>query len=134
MTISDVLAMVDELKPNSYDENAKITWLSELDGRVFNDVILTHVHDLVDDGEGNMVEPTFTGYDETSENEELLIPDTYADVYRNWLFAQIDYANGEIDRFNNSMLMYNNSLKEFYDWYNRNNKPLQKPLKVFNRR
>jgi hypothetical protein len=131
MTISEILAQVDEIKPNTYDENIKLRWLSELDGRVFNDVILTHVHDLVDDGEGNMVEPTFAGYNETSENDELLIPDTYADIYRHWIFAQIDYANGEVDRFNNSMVMYNSSLKEFYDWYNRNNKPIQKTLNTF---
>ena len=133
MTINEAITLVDEIKPNTYDENIKIKWLSELDGRIFNDVIMTHEHDLVEDEEGNMVEPKFTGYDENSENEELLIPDTYADIYRSWLIAQIDFANGEPDRFNNSIMMYNNSLKEYYDWYNRNNKPIQKPLKVYGR-
>jgi hypothetical protein len=131
MTINDILTQVDEIQPNTYDENIKIAWLSELDGRIFNDVILTHEHDLVEDEEGNLVEPEFVAYDENSENEELIIPNTYADIYRHWLFAQIAYSNGEVDRFNNSMVMYNSSLKEYYDWYNRNNLPIQKPLKVF---
>ena len=39
MTIAEVLAYVDEVKPNTYDENIKIGWLSEVDGKVFNDVI-----------------------------------------------------------------------------------------------
>ena len=134
MYVNQILAQVDEIKPNTYDENIKIIWLSELEGRVFNDLVLTPEHELVEDEEGNMVEPTFDGFDETSENEELMIPDTYADVYRNWLIAQIDYANGESDRFNNSMVMFNSSLKEYYDFYNRTHKPHQKPLKVFNRR
>lgn len=131
MTVQEILAKVDEIKPNTFDENLKITWLSELEGRIFNDVILTHVHDLVDDGEGNMIEPTFAGFDETSENEELLAPDTYCDLYRNYVFAQMDFANGETDRYNNSMIMFNKSYNDFCNWYNRTHKPIQKPLKLF---
>ena len=131
MTVQEILAKVDKIKPNTFDENLKITWLSELEGRIFNDVILTHVHDLVDDGEGNMIEPTFAGFDETSENEELLVPDTYCDLYRNYVFAQMDFANGETDRYNNSMIMFNNSYNDFCNWYNRTHKPIQKPLKLF---
>lgn len=131
MTVQEILAKVDEIKPNTFDENLKITWLSELEGRIFNDVILTHVHDLVDDEEGNMIEPTFAGFDETSENEELLVPNTYCDLYRNYVFAQMDFANGETDRYNNSMIMFNNSYNDFCNWYNRTHKPIQKPLKLF---
>ena len=131
MTISKVLARVDEIKANTYDEKTKISWLSELEGRIFNDIFLTHEHELVEDEEGNLVEPTFSGFDEGSENEELIAPDTYADVYRNYLFAMIDFSNGETERYTNSMIMFNSSLKEFGDWYNRTHKPIQKPLKVF---
>ena len=131
MTVGEVLAQADEIRPNTYDENLKITWLSELEGRIFNDIILTHEHDLVEDEEGNLVEPTFSGYDETSENVEMLAPDIYADLYRNYLFTQIDYSNGETERYTNSMLMFNNSYQQYADWYNRTHKPIQKPLKVF---
>jgi len=131
MTVGEILAMVDEIKPNTFDENLKIAWLSELEGRIFNDIVLTHEHDLVDDGEGNMIEPTFAGYDETSENEEVIAPDTYADLYRHYLFAQMDYSNGETDRYTNSMIMFNNSYQQFSNWYNSTHKPIQKPLKLF---
>ena len=131
MTIQEILAQVDDIKPNTYDENIKITWLSELEGRIFNDLVLTHEHDLIEDEDGNMVEPTFTGYDETSENEEVIAPDTYADLYRHYLFTQIDYANSETDRYANSMLMFNNSYQQFADWYNRTYKTIQKPMKLY---
>ena len=78
-----------------------------------------------------MVEPTFTGYDENSENEELLAPDTYADIYRHYLYAMMAYSTGETDRYSNSLIMFNNSYQEYLDWYNRTHKPIQKPLSLF---
>lgn len=132
MKIYDVLARVDELKPSQFDDNTKISWLSELDGRIFNTVIMTHVHDLIKktviDEETNeeteeLVEPTFTAY--TDEEQELLLDDTYADVYRHWLYAMMDYANGETERYQNSMIMFNSKYQEFCDWYNSTHLPIQ---------
>lgn len=133
MTINQVLAMVDEINANSYDTKVKIEWLSKIDGRVFNDIILTHEHDLVDDGteEGNLIEPTFPGYDDSSLDTELLIDDIYSDVYRDYLMAMIAYSNGETERYQNSMIMFNSNYREYVNWYNRIHAPIQKPLKVF---
>lgn len=131
MTIQKILAEVDEVNPNTYDENIKIGWLSRLDGQVFNDVILTHEHDLVDDGEGNLVEPTFTGYEELDEDREVIIPDEYADVYIDYLRAKIAYSNGESERYANSMIMFNSNYQKYLDWYNSTHKPIQIALKVF---
>lgn len=134
MTINKVLALVDEIDANTYDTKVKIGWLSKLDGRVFNDIILTHEHELVDDGteEGNLIEPTFSGYSDASLDTELLIADTYSDVYTDYLMAMIAYSNGETERYQNSMIMFNTNYREYADWYNRTHKPIQKPLKVFN--
>ena len=129
MTIGEVIAMVDEIQPNTYDELVKFTWLSELDGKIFNNVVLTHEHDLVDDGEGNMIEPTFTAY--TDENEELIAPDEYADLYRHYLMAMIAYANGESERYTNSMVMFNSVYDDFAAWYMRNYKSIIHPLRLF---
>jgi hypothetical protein len=134
MTISKVLALVDEIDANTYDTKTKIGWLSKLDGRVFNDIILTHEHELVDDGteEGNLIEPTFSGYSDASLDTELLIADTYSDVYTDYLMAMIAYSNGETERYQNSMIMFNSNYREYTNWYNRTHKPIQLPLKVFN--
>ena len=134
MTINKVLALVDEIDANTYDTKVKIGWLSKLDGRVFNDIILTHEHELVDDGteEGNLIEPTFSGYSDASLDTELLIADTYSDVYTDYLMAMIAYSNGETERYQNSMIMFNTNYREYANWYNRTHKPIQKPLKVFN--
>lgn len=122
MTISEILAEVDEIKPNTYDDNIKIKWLSELDGKVFNELVMTHEHE---DG------AAFTGYTEADMEKELLIPFPYTDTYRNWLFAMIDYSNGETDRFGNSMLMFNNSYSTYSKHFCSTNKAIQLPYKLF---
>lgn len=136
MRISDILAKVDELKPSQFDDNTKIDWLSELDGRIFNTIIMTHVHELIkqtivdeETGEEKVeeVEPTFKPY--SSEDEELILDDIYADVYRHWLYAMMDYANGETERYQNSMIMFNSKFQEYKDWYNSTHLPIQYPQK-----
>lgn len=131
MKVYEILGIVDELNPNTYDEKIKIDWLSKIEGRIFNECILTHEHELVDDGEGNMVEPTFTGYSEEDEDTDLIVEDTYTDLYRDYLMAMIAYSNGESERYTNSMLMFNTNLQSYYNYYNRTHKPIQKPLHVF---
>lgn len=128
MYISSVLALVDAIKPNTYDENIKIQWLSDLDGKIFNEVILTHERDK--DEEGNIIGPSEVPVYETT-NDELIVSEPYADIYRNYLFAMIDFSNGESDKYTNSMIIFNNSYKSFTDYYNRTHLPNQVSLKVF---
>ena len=57
MTLGEIIAEVNETKPNTYDDGLFIKWLSQQDGRVFNDVIMTHEHALVEDEDGNSYDP-----------------------------------------------------------------------------
>lgn len=119
--IEDVLATVDEIKANTYDDNVKILWLSELDGQIFNEIILTHEHDEI--------EP-FEGYTDADLGTELIAPFPYDKLYRNYIFAKIDESNGETDRYQNSAAIFNASYKDYYDWYNRTHMPIAKPLRI----
>lgn len=122
MNIAQILAQVDEIKPNTYDDNIKIAWLSELDGQIYNDVFLTHELD-------ENVPSMFLGYTEADLNTELLVGYPHESIYRNYLFAQIDASNGETDRYANSMTLFNASFKDFKSDYNRQHMPLQKTMK-----
>lgn len=122
MTLQEVLAQVDELKPNVYDDNIKILWLSELDGKIFRDVILTHERD--DD-----TLESFDGYTEEDLDTELLVGFPHADIYRLYLMAQIDFSNGEMDRYAASQAMYAAAYKDFISDYNRSNMPISHTLK-----
>lgn len=115
MTIMDVISRIDEIKPNSYSQEEKVKWLSTLDGIIKRDIIDTHVG-------GDGLE--WKGY--TAEENlftPLLVEPPYDDIYLRWLEAQIDYANGEFDRYNNVLRAYNDMYTAFSSYYSRTHMP-----------
>lgn len=118
MKLNEAISRIDELKPNGFSYDTKIRWLSELDGKVKAEIIDTH--------EG-FEKIKFSGYTEPdlSQYYTLLIPYPYDDVYIKWLEAQIDYANGEIAKYNNSITLFNTAIAAFANYYNRTHMPLQ---------
>lgn len=118
MTILEVLAKVNKLKPNGFEQTEMIDWLSTCEWNIKRDIIDTH--------EGSEA-VEFTGYDgETPTDTVLIAPAPYDELYVRWLEAQVDYANGEIGKYNNSMALYNEAMLSFRNYYNRVHKPLQK--------
>ena len=75
MTGNDIIALVDLKEPNSYTTDEKIRWLSNLDGKIFEEVIKQYE-------EYDPEEDTFTPYEDGSE--ELLVGAPYGeDMYVN---------------------------------------------------
>jgi hypothetical protein len=123
MTISEALSRANQVKPNTYADVDKIRWLSTLDGFIKTDIIDTH------EGGEDVV---FNGYDEnTNLATELLVPAPHDHIYVHWLEAQIDYANDEYDRYENTMDMYNTAYDNFKKYYNRTHMPKGKKFKFF---
>ena len=123
MTIIEAIEQVDLLKPNNYTQEDKIAWLSMLDGVIKTEIIDTH--------EG-AEDVAFNGYGvDISRDTVLLAPAPYDDVYVKWLEAQIDYANGELAKFNNSITMYNTAYAAFERYYNRTHMPLGTGFRYF---
>lgn len=117
MTVIEAIEILDKLRPNQYKVPQKLRWLSDLDGKIFEDVYLTH--------EDNKLE-SFERYTQDDMTRELLIPEPYTEIYEHYLSAQVYYNNNEMVRYSNSMVMYNNELAEFEAWYNRKHKPISK--------
>ena len=116
MTIDQAIDICDRQKPNGYTTEDKIHWLSKLDQMIFDEVIDRH--------EGGP--EAFEGYtEETDGKTELLADDAYADLYVKWLFAQIDFANAETARYNNSMAMFNALYDGYCKSYTRKHMPRQ---------
>lgn len=124
MTINDIITEVDDQKPNQYGDIDKVRWISICEGKIVDSVFKTH---------SDPVATEFTGYTINDLNTELLIPDTYADVYKYYLFAMIDATNGELKRYEGSMQLFNAMLKDYTDYYNRTHRPLSRTIKVFKR-
>ena len=123
MKIIEAINQIDSLKHNTYTQGDKVAWLSRLDAMVKKHIIDTH--------EGSEA-VTFTGYDDNTDLQtELLIPAPYDEVYLRWMEAQIDYHNGEYDRYNNAIDMFHTAYEGYQNYYNRTHMPKGKSLKFF---
>lgn len=123
MTIIEAINRVDILKPNSYSQNEKIWWLSCLDGMIYEEIISTH------EGGENI---DFSGYnDKTLLGTQLLVPAPYDEIYIRYLEMQINYANGEFGKYNNSVFMYEAAYESFKRYYNRTHMPKSAKFKSF---
>ena len=122
MKIIEAIKEIDSLKHNTYPQPIKLRWLSRLDYMVKKHIIDTHEGDEV----------TFTGYDDSTDLQtELLVPAPYDEVYLRWMEAQIDYHNGEYDRYNNAMDMFHTAYEGYQNYYNRTHMPKGKKFKFF---
>lgn len=116
MKIQEAIARADRLRMNQYSDSEKIEWLSRLDGQVFEEVIKR--------AKGNE-ELVFEGYDEESLDEDLLVDESYAKLYVDYLIAQIDYYNRDIGMYNNGIMIFSNLYQDYKNWYRRNHMPVQ---------
>lgn len=115
MTLGQALALADDLKPNVIPREAKIRWLSVLDGLVRHNVHDTHVGQR----------EAFGGYGpQTPEDTQLLIPAPYDTLYRRWLEAQIDLTNGEFERYNADITVFADEYRVFENQFHRTHTPL----------
>ena len=115
MKIQDIITLVDLKEPNSYTDNEKIKWLSDLDGKIFNEVILTHEHEDVE----------FTPY--TAKTDELLIGAPYGeDIYVHYVIARIAAGNAEVARYNQQIAMYNAAYSQWWNKHNSTITPLHR--------
>ena len=123
MKIIEAIKRIDSLKHNTYSQSDKVAWLSTLDGFVKKSIIDTH-----EGGE----DISFTCYDDATDFQtELLIPAPYDDAYLRWLEAQIDYNNGEYDKYNNAVDSFNTVFNDYRNYYNRTHMPKGKKFKFF---
>lgn len=122
MKVREAIDRIDSLKHNTYTNGEKIEWLSRLDGQIKNEIIDTH-----EGGQDIIYKP----YTEQDMERELMIGIPYDDIYIRWLEAQIDYYNGEIARYNNSMLMFQAALDNYKRFYNRTHMPVGYKNKFF---
>ena len=115
MTIRQAIERIDSQKHNIYSQNDKIVWLSRVDALVKMLIIDAH-----EGGE----EVLFEGYDDSTDPErELLVPAPFDELYLRWLEARMDYLNGEYDRYNNAMEMYQTLWDSYVNHYRRIHMP-----------
>ncbi len=108
MTLSDAIENFDREHPNSCPFNLKLQWISQLDHKIYGEILVPRGYS------------EFNGYSlETPQDTVLAAPDAYGELYGYYLKMNIDLRNGEIDRFNNTALLFNRAYKELFDYINR---------------
>ncbi len=110
MNISEAIARFDTLYPNAFSHSEKLLWLSELDGRIYSEIISLYKN----------APETFSGYTVTTNgNTELLVPFPHDDIYIKFMCLKTDLINSDIKRFNNSAKLFNLAFNSFANEYNR---------------
>lgn len=120
MTINEAIQIVDSLHPNAFSAEDKMRWLSELDGKIKEEIIDNH-----DGGEDTEFVPYI------DENEELLVNEPYAGLYITWLKSRIDFANNEVIRYNNTITTFNAEYTAFRNYYTRTHMPKGKKFRYW---
>jgi len=105
MTYYDCIRDIDRVEPNAYEIEDKIRWIRECEGKVYTELFLMqpigfHVDNMLD-----------------LYRQELSIPAPHNKVYRRYLQAMIHYANGEYERYANSMAMFNDAWEDLNIWF-----------------
>lgn len=115
MTIIEAIDQVDALKHNTYSQDQKVKWLSRAESMIKRLIVDTH-----EGGEGIV----FNGFTEDTDlHTELIAPEPYDELYVRYLEMQIDYSNGEIDRYNGSAAMFHSAFQDFGRYYHRTHMP-----------
>ena len=108
ITPAQVLEQVDALTPNQYARAEKLRWLAQAEGFVLREIRRE------------------TGaLPALADDTPLTVAPPYDELYRYYVEAQIHYANGEMNRYNNACTAWNNALLTYRDCYCRSHLPRQ---------
>ena len=111
MITGDVIKRVERQRPGcNMSVEDYISFLNILEEEIYSNIIARH--------EGDCPFVPHSG-----EEDELMLPDRYADIYCFYLFARIDLINGDVVGYTNNMILYNNLLDEFSRYYTRAHMP-----------
>lgn len=104
--IKEIIARVDAIKFNDYSDDTKLRMVAVLDGKIAVDVLLMHPSET---GQFNYTYPE-------GLEMETLVHFPHDDLYEKWIEAQIDFKNGEYEKYQNSMEQFNAAYENFVNW------------------
>lgn len=95
MTATVLFERLRKLKPvpAEIDDTILLDWLNQVEGQILHEIFLLSLSEI-------------TPYAATP-TEALAAPYPYDGIYPLWLEAQVDFANGEYERYTNTMQRYN---------------------------
>lgn len=105
MTLSQAINMVDDIKPNAFSDETKTAWINEAEGLVQTEVLLLAIDDV-------------KAYRwERDYGTELLAKPPHDKIYWTYLSAMVDFGNGEYNKYQNTMQLFNSFFGEYQRWF-----------------
>ncbi len=105
LKVREVLEQVDNLLPNQYSAQQKCRWIAQAEGFVAVEILGEKAPEMV------------------TEETVLQVEPPYDEIYRHYVEAQIHYANGEVERYDNAAAAWNNGFFAYRDFYTRSHPP-----------
>jgi hypothetical protein len=131
MTAQQAIERANEMKAgNAVSDELKLEWLTELDQNIYNDCVLTHLHDYFrsnwwyQNDEGKVVFRPAPEYTQDNVGDELIAKAPYDILYVYWLMAKIDLASEEEHRYNVDNNLFETALSKFKNKYHRDHTPV----------
>lgn len=95
MTATVLFERLRKLKPvpAEIDDTILLDWLNQVEGQILHEIFLLALSEI-------------TPY-ATTPTEALAAPYPYDGIYTLWMEAQVDFENGEYERYTNTMQRYN---------------------------
>ena len=104
MTVKECVEFVDGNKPNAFSTEAKIIWVSQIEGKIASEIFLMAPAELKQFVYRTALE---------DGDKELLVDPPYDDIYTAYLTAKVDAKNGEFNRLSTAAQAFNRLWDEF---------------------
>lgn len=113
-TFKEIIARVDEIKPNVFSQKTKVSWLTSLNGKLAIDIFLMDIAEVRELPQGD-----------AAIDREPLVGFPHEEIYEEYLIAKIDAANGEAREYQNRMQLYDSYYSNFVTWFKSTYDPVQ---------
>ena len=115
-TINTAIERAMKMRPDSFDDTIKASWISELDGKISCETM--RKNDFV---------PYLFPKD---GDKQLLAKSPYDNIYELYILAMSAFFSGEMASYSSAAILFEQAYSEFRKNYLRNNVPLQKTIKL----
>lgn len=105
MKVERLIATVDAIKENDVNDDTKLIWINEVEGRVACEIHKKNALEY-----RNII----------SINDELSIHEPYSRIYMLYLIAMIAFTKGEYDLYSRTTVEYEAAFSEYAKYVIRN--------------
>ena len=105
MKVERLIATLDAIKANDQNDDTKLVWLNEVEGRVACEIQKKKAGEFT---------PLVSG------NDDLTVTEPYSRIYVLYLVAMIAFAEGNYDLYNKTMYEYESAFSEYARYVIRN--------------